>query len=113
MKTWLFAGALGTILAIAVPAAADHNRALTPPIPDTERSLDIDLKLGPNSFRLGGRFLGRDGSTAGAWLNGALRGGGFSLDGRVERDGKAHDFRFDADLDEWLHRAIRRDVTDL
>ena len=40
MKTRLFAGALGTILAIAVPAAADHNRALTPPIPDTERSLD-------------------------------------------------------------------------
>lgn len=112
MKTWLFAAVLGAILAVAMPAAADHTKAL-PPVPDTESSLDIDLKLGPNSFRLGSRFFGRDGYAGGAWLNGALRGGGFSLDGRVERDGKAHDFRFDADLDEWLRRALRRGVTDL
>ena len=113
MKTWLIAGALGAILAVTAPAVADHTRALPPPVPDTESSLDIDLKLGPSSFRLGGRFFGRDGYAGGVWLNGALRGGGFSLDGRLERDGKTHDFRFDADLDEWLRRAIRRGATDL
>ena len=112
MKTWLFAGALGAIL-VTTPAAADHTKARPAPGPETESSLDLQLSLGPKSFRFGSRLLRRDGDTGGAWLNGELRGNGFRLDGRLERDGKAHDFRLDADLGEWLRRAIRPGVTDL
>ena len=79
----------------------------TPEGSTTESSLDIDLKLGPRSFRLGGRLFGRDGYAGGAWLNGEARRNGFSLDGRIERDGKAHNFKFNADIDEWTRRAIR------
>ncbi|HXD99475.1 MAG TPA: hypothetical protein VN646_23175 [Candidatus Acidoferrum sp.] len=112
MKTWLCLGALGAVLVLTVPAFADHNGA-PPADPRTESSLDLDLKLGPRTFRFGGRFFGRDGYLAGAWLNGETRGDGFSLDGRVEQDGKAHHFKFNVDIDEWLRRAIRWGVTDL
>jgi len=30
-----------------------------------------------------------------------------SLDGRVEHEGTAHDFRFDAGIDEWLSGVLR------
>ena len=107
----------GLVLALAAPARADHNG--TPPamsaveivpkleVPGTEHSLDINLKLGLDGFRLGSRLFGRDGFLGGAWLNGETRRDGFSLDGRVEHDGKAHNFKFNADIDEWLRRAIR------
>jgi len=52
----------------------------------------------------------------GAWLNGETRAEGFSLDGRVEHDGKAHNFKMNVELDEWLRRAARwwsRGLTDL
>jgi hypothetical protein len=126
MKTTLVLGALAAALFTAAPAWADHN-SLTVPAdterdakpdvakPDaakpqgmtTESSLDIDLKLGIKGFRLGGRLFGREGYTGGAWLNGETRTDGFSLDGRLEREGKAHNFKMNIDLDEWLKRAVR------
>jgi hypothetical protein len=114
------AGLLGGLLVVA-PAWAEHNSA--PPAlsateiydeqgkrldaPGTDTSLDINLKLGLNGFRLGSRLFGEKGYLGGAWLNGETRKDGFSLDGRVEHDGKAHNFKFNADIDEWLRRAIR------
>jgi hypothetical protein len=121
MKTTLVLGALAAALLTTTPAWADHN-SLTAPAdterdakPDaakpqgmtTEGSLDIDLKLGLKGFRFGSRLFGRDGYAGGAWLNGETRTDGFSLDGRVEREGKAHNFKMNIDLDEWLKRALR------
>ena len=107
----------GLVMALASPARADHNG--TPPamsaveivpkleVPGTETSLDINLKLGLKSFSLGSRLFGKDGLLGGAWLNGETRRDGFSLDGRVEHEGKAHNFKFNADIDEWLSRILR------
>jgi hypothetical protein len=107
----------GLVLALAAPARSDHNG--TPPamsaveivpkleVPGTETSLDINLKLGLNGFRLGSRLFGKDGLLGGAWLNGETRRDGFSLDGRVEHEGKAHNFKFNADIDEWMQRILR------
>ena len=130
MKTTLVLGALVAALVTAAPAWADHNRLVAPP--DAERNadvesakpegsttdgmLDIELKLGLNGFRLGGRLFGREGYAGGAWLNGETRAEGFSLDGRVEHDGKAHNFKMNVELDEWLRRAARwwsRGLTEL
>ena len=120
MKTTLIFGALIATLLAAGPARADH-KLLLPPEPESESpkaaespkadapgtgsSLDIDLKLGLNGFRLGGRLFGENGYAGGAWLNGETRVDGFSVDGRVERDGKAHNFKMNVDFDEWLRRA--------
>ena len=63
-----------------------------------------------------GRLFGREGYAGGAWLNGETRAEGFSLDGRIERDGKAHNFKMNVEIDEWLRRAARwwsRGLTDL
>ena len=135
MKTMLILGALAAALATAAPAWAEHN-SLTAPA-DTERgakpdatkpdaakpegvstdgSLDIDLKIGLKGFRFGSRLFGREGYAGGAWLNGETRPEGFSLDGRVEREGKAHNFKMNVEIDEWLRRAARwwsRGLTDL
>src|SRR5262245_9158861 len=115
MKTTLIFGALIAVLVAAAAARADHKLLLPPDEPQTESpkpeggktdsSLDIDLKLGLDGFRLGGRLFGSNGYAGGAWLNGETRPDGFSLDGRVERDGKAHDFKMNINLDEWLRRA--------
>jgi len=130
MKTTLVLGALVAALVTAAPAWADHNRLVAPADAErnanadsakpegstTDSTLDIDLKLGLKGFRLGGRLFGREGYAGGAWLNGETRAEGFSLDGRVERDGKAHNFKMNVELDEWLRRAARwwsRGLTDL
>jgi len=125
MRTMVIFGALLAVLLAAGQAGADHKRLMPDesqaesPKPEgmqTDSSLDIDLKLGLNGFRLGGRLFGREGYAGGAWLNGQTRPEGFSLDGRVERDGKAHNFKMNVDLDEWLRRAARwwtRGQTDL
>ena len=130
MKTTLVLGALAAALMTAAPAWADHNRLVAPPDAErnadvesakpegstTDGTLDIELKLGLNGFRLGGRLFGREGYAGGAWLNGETRAEGFSLDGRVERDGKAHNFKMNVQVDEWLRRAARwwsRGLTDL
>ena len=104
---------LVTLLAAAAPARAEHNAAPPPEestkveVPGTEHSIDLNLKLGLNGFRLGSRLFGRDGYAGGAWLNGETRSDGFSLDGRIEHDGKAHNFKLNADIDEWLRRILR------
>jgi hypothetical protein len=110
MRTVMLAAALGAMLAVTGPASADQATA---PGARTESSLDIDLKLGPGSFRLGGRLFGRGGYAGGVWLNGETRSDGFSIDGRVERDGTAHNFKFNADIDAWVRRATGWGVTDL
>ena len=132
MRMIVMFAALLAVLLTTVQAGADHKRLM----PDgsqadspkseadgpksegmkTESSLDIDLKLGLNGFRFGSRLFGREGYAGGAWLNGETRPEGFSVDGRVERDGKAHNFKMNVDLDEWLRRAARwwtRGQTDL
>jgi len=132
MRTILIVSALLATLLAADPARADHKLLLTnesqadsgrsdfgarpegakpeAPKPEgmkTESSVDINLKLGINGFSFGSKVFGREGYTGGAWLNGQTRPEGFSLDGRVEGDGKAHNFRMNIELDEWLRRAAR------
>jgi len=108
----IVAGVLA-MLATPPPARADHNampppeRSATVDVPGTESSLDVTVKLGLNGFRIGSRVFGRNGYAGGAWLNGETRSDGFSVDGRIERDGKAHNFKLNADIDEWLRRAVR------
>ena len=136
MRTVLIVSALLAMLVAAGSARADHKLLISDesqtdtgrsdfgakpeaPKPEgmkTESSVDIDLKLGVNGFRFGSRLFGREGYAGGAWLNGQTRPEGFSLDGRVERDGKAHNFKMNIELDEWLRRAARwwmRGQTDL
>ena len=118
MKTALV---LGMLLVVSVGSAYADPRALvtepdgaTVDAKKTPSSLDIDLELGLNGFRFGTRLFGRDGYAGGAWLNGETRPHGFSLDGRLEHGGKAHNFKFNADIDEWVRRAVRAwGVTDL
>jgi hypothetical protein len=101
------------LAALTAPAGAEHTSAPAPErgssldVLGQDRSLDIDLKLGLDGFRLGSRVFGRDGYAGGAWLNGETRPDGFSLDGRIERNGKAHNFKFNAEFDAWLRRAWR------
>ena len=107
-----FALAVGFIVVTAAPGVAEHNAlvsseesASTAP---ERSSLDVDLKLGVNGFRLGGRVFGKEGYKGGAWLNGETRPEGFSVDGRVEREGgKSWNFKLNADIDEALRRAMR------
>jgi len=107
-----FALAVGFIVVTAAPGVAEHNAlvsseesASTAP---ERSSLDVDLKLGVNGFRLGGRVFGKEGYKGGVWLNGETRPEGFSVDGRVERDGgKSWNFKLNADIDEALRRAMR------
>lgn len=106
----LLALGVGLVVFTAAPTTADHNALVAEPGgPPAERSsLDIDLKLGLNGFRLGARIFGHQGYSGGAWLNGETRPEGFSVDGRVEREGgKAWNFKLNADIDEALRRAAR------
>ena len=118
MKMTIVLGALVAAVLIAAPAWADHNAAApadsegergarAPGSMTTDGSLDIDLKLGLKGFRFGSRLFGREGYAGGAWLNGETRPEGFSVDGRVEREGRAHNFKMNVELDEWLRRAAR------
>ena len=108
--TLLMLMALGLLTLAAAPAVADHN-SLAPAEPDApaasdRSSLDVDLKLGLNGFRLGARVFGDRGYSGGAWLNGETRPEGFSVDGRLEREGgKAWNFKLNADIDAALRRA--------
>ncbi len=118
MKTALV---LGMLLVVSVGSAYGDPRGLvtepddtTVDAPKVPSSLDINLKLGRNGFRFSTRLFGRDGYAGGAWLNGETRPDGFTLAGRLERDGTAHNFKFNADIDEWVRRAVRVwGVTDL
>ena len=114
MKSVLLAVAAILAALAAPPAARAEHTAAAPPdasatldVPGTRSSLDLRLQFGLDGFRLGSRLFGRDGYAGGAWLNGETRPDGFSLDGRLERDGKAHTFKLHADIDEWRRRAVR------
>lgn len=104
--------ALGVIVLTGTPSAADHKTLVSaeqsaPSAPERS-SVDVDLKLGLNGFRLGARLFGKEGYSGGAWLNGETRPEGFSVDGRVEREGgKSWNFKLNADIDEALRRAMR------
>jgi hypothetical protein len=122
MKTIVALGCLVAMVVISgvIPAAAEPRGLVSEPdaarveTPRGSSWLDLDLKLGVNTFRLGGRLFGRDGYAGGAWLNGEMRRDGFRLDGRIERDGKTHEFKLDADIDAWVRRTVRPwGVTDL
>jgi hypothetical protein len=104
--------AFGVIVLAATPGAADHKTLVSadqgaPPAPERS-SVDVDLKLGLKGFRLGARLFGKDGYSGGAWVNGETRSDGFSVDGRVEREGgKSWNFKLNADIDEALRRAMK------
>ena len=105
----------------AWPACAEHMTLVDPPaeagVKAETPSLDVDIKLGAQGFRIGGRLFGSSG-VLGAWLNGQLKPDGFSLDGRVQSDtGRAYNFKLDADVADWVSRAgwlwlLRRAVSD-
>jgi hypothetical protein len=67
-----------------------------PPAPASEPPLDLDMRFDRDGFRLGGRVPG----LGGAWLNGRQRPGGFTLDGRLQGDEHAYNFRFDSGGDD-------------
>jgi hypothetical protein len=96
------------ILIAAPPARAEHMTFAggpEAPAPDGDRTLDVQVRVGKDGFRMGGRLLGGVG-VPGAWLNGQLRRDGFAIDGRVQNDkGRAYNFKFDAALDDLLPRA--------
>ena len=110
MRTALLLLALGVglIMVMAAPATADHKTlvAESDGMSAERSSVDVDLKLGLNGFRLGARVFGNQGYAGGAWLNGETRPEGFSVDGRVEREGrKSWNFKLNADIDAALRRA--------
>jgi hypothetical protein len=68
-------------------------------------SLDIDIKIGQDSFRLGARLFGATG-VWGAWLNGQSRKDGFTVDGRLQQRERGYNFRLNADIDGWAKRGL-------
>ena len=96
--TW----ANGTSIEPRAPAVAPMDPNSLAPATDT---LDIDIKVGRESFRLGARFFGATG-VWGAWLNGQSRKDGFSLDGRLQQPDRGYNFRLNADLDAWAKQAL-------
>ena len=118
MKTAVVIAALLGLVAVATPVWAElitepEGAEVEKPSAEVRKpaasgsSLDIDFKLGAKSFRFGSRFFGHEGYSGGAWLNGEMRPDGFSVDGRFEGDGKVHNFKLNADIDEWIRRAVR------
>jgi hypothetical protein len=114
MRTALlrFAIVLGLTVLTAAPSAAEHKALVSAEesasLAPERSSVDVDLKLGLNGFRLGGRLFGKEGYKGGAWLNGETRPEGFSVDGRVEREGgQSWNFKLNADIDEMLRKAMK------
>jgi hypothetical protein len=100
MKTWIIA-LCGAVVLVASPAAAGHNGG-----PRAERTLDLDVTIDRDGFRVGGRVLGEH--VLGAWLNGRLTGDGFRVDGRVQGEERAYNFTLNADVLDALRRAAAR-----
>jgi hypothetical protein len=109
MRTTRVLAVTALLLALAAPAFAEHNgpppredavapEARGPDRPFLGRDLDVQIKLGRDGFRLGGRLFGPEG-VAGAWLNGRFGRSGIVLDGRVqEPSGRSFNFKLDADI---------------
>jgi len=105
MKRTLFVVLIGgALLTAAMPARAEHN---TPAASRDSVDLNMDLKIGRDGFRLGGTVFGLEG-VYGAWLNGAVRPDGFSIDGRVQHPDHAYNFKLNADVADWLRRSLRQ-----
>jgi len=103
MKTMLSVALMaGALFALAAPAVAEHTGQA--PARDAI-DLNLDLKVGKDGFRLGGTLLGLEG-LYGAWINGVIRGEGFTVDGRVQHPERAFNFKINADVGEWLGRAL-------
>jgi uncharacterized protein (TIGR00251 family) len=81
-------------------ALAEHNSAV-PSDPGRSTDLDLGLRLGRDGFSLGGRVFGLEG-VYGAWLNGQVSREGFTVDGRVQNPDRSWNFRFSADVWDWL-----------
>ena len=94
MKVSVFLIALG--LLAASPSFAEHATLASGVAPEGH-DLEIEFKIGQDFFRLGGHVLG-PGGVASGWLNGRLRPGGFSVDGRLKPEtGRPYNFKFDVD----------------
>ncbi len=104
MRTKILAAGLllATLSAGPSAALAEHNSA-EPRQPGRSMDLDLGLRLGRDGFSLGGRLFGLDG-VYGAWLNGQVRREGFTVDGRIQDPDRSWNFRFNADVWEWLFR---------
>jgi hypothetical protein len=100
MNMWIIA-LCGAIVLLTSPAAAEHNSG-----PRAESTLDLDVKIDRDGFRLGGRLLGEH--VLGAWLNGRLTEQGLSVDGRVQGEERAYNFKLNADVRDALKRAAAR-----
>ncbi len=107
MKTMLSVALMAcALLTLAAPARAEHNGQA--PARDSV-DFNLDLKIGGEGFRLGGTVFGLEG-VYGAWLNGAVRPDGFSVDGRLQHPERAYNFKFNADVGGWLRRSLRQFV---
>ena len=93
----------------ALPAPTEPN---VRPAPSAEsrraKSLDIDLTVDGNGFRLGGRLSG-DKGVSGAWVGAQVREDGMTLDGQLQsNDGQSRDFRLNLGLlPGWARTAAR------
>jgi len=104
MKTMLSVALMaGALLTLAATARAEHNGQA--PARDSV-DLNLDLKIDGEGFRLGGTVFGLEG-VYGAWLNGAVRPDGFSVDGRLQHPERAYNFKLNADVGGWLRRSLR------
>ncbi|MGH7278163.1 MAG: hypothetical protein ACREJG_05695 [Candidatus Rokuibacteriota bacterium] len=104
----------GLMLLWTGSARAEHL-TVTPdarPSAPSSTTLDLDVRVGGEGFRLGARVLGRQ-NVYGAWLNGRVRPDGFTLDGRVQDGGTAHNFTLNAEVWEGLMRAAARSLLGL
>ena len=86
----------------SVPAAAEHGEV------HSSVDLNVDFKMTPDGFRLGGKLLGLKQAYE-AWVNGQVRSDGLSLDGRVQEGARAFNFKFNADIDRALLGSRGRD----
>ena len=93
----------------ALPAPTEPN---VRPAPSAEsqraQSLDIDLTVDGNGFRLGGRLSG-DKGVSGAWVGAQVREDGMTLDGQLQsNDGQSRDFKLNLGLlPGWTRTAAR------
>jgi hypothetical protein len=93
----------------APPSPTEHNvRPAPSAVSQRAKSLDIDLTVDGNGFRLGGRLSG-DKGVSGAWVGAQVRGDGMTLDGQLQsNDGQSRDFRLNLGLlPGWARTAAR------
>jgi hypothetical protein len=104
---------VAVVLAGPASVAAEHMTLMpaeSEPAREPARetsNLDVDLRVGGDSFRFGGRLFGR-GGVSGAWLNGQMRPDGLTVDGRVQTEARAHNFRFNIGFLDPLSRTVAR-----